>query len=151
MCILYSISIETSNKWKLNGERKNFNNRKRLKIKLIDLGEVGDWGRPLNYDNKHKFLNYTDWIWKQKINPSFVLIDGRFRVSCFLSILKFAKNEIKIIFDDYNNREYYHHVEKYLKPVKKHGRQSLFIVPKNLNFDNEELEKDINIFRNIMD
>ena len=29
-----------------------------------DLGELGSWGRPRSYENRHHFHRYTDWIWE---------------------------------------------------------------------------------------
>ena len=123
----------------------------RLNIKLIDLGEVGDWGRPINYNNSDIFYNYTDWIWKLPQIPDTVLIDGRFRVCCFLTSLKNAKQGTKIIFDDYCNRPYYHIVENYIQREVTYGRQCLFIVPSQKNINFSELDKDIKNFRFVMD
>ena len=90
-------------------------------------------------------------MWKQKKTPKLVLVDGRFRVCCFLTSLKFAEEGTKIIFDDYTNRPQYHFVEKYVSRFKECGRQSMFVVPSKANIDMDELEKDIVSFRNVMD
>ena len=52
-----------------------------------------------------------------------VLIDGRFRVACFLFSLLNAKKDSIIIFDDYMNRSEYHVVEEVLPKYEKCGRQ----------------------------
>ena len=85
------------------------------------------------------------------MTPKLVLVDGRFRVCCFLTSLKFAKEGTKIIFDDYIDRPYYHFVEKYLPREMECGRQCLFIVPSKSKIDMNELNKDIDSFRNVMD
>ena len=144
-------SVDTSLEWVQITKNKNNKYLQRLNIKLIDLGEVGDWGRPINYNNSDIFYNYTDWIWKLPQTPNTVLIDGRFRVCCFLTSLKNAKQGTKIIFDDYCNRPYYHIVENYIQREDTYGRQCLFIVPSQKNINFSELDKDIKNFRFVMD
>ena len=144
-------SVDTSHEWVQITKNKNNKYLQRLNIKLIDLGEVGDWGRPINYNYSDIFYNYTDWIWKLPQIPDTVLIDGRFRVCCFLTSLKNAKQGTKIIFDDYCNRPYYHIVENYIQREVTYGRQCLFIVPSQKNINFSELDKDIKNFRFVMD
>ena len=104
----------------------------------------------MGYEKSYNFINYFNWIWTQDILPDTVLIDGRFRVCCFLTSIKYANENTKIIFDDYNNRPYYHVVEKFIKKEQTCGRQALFIVEnKNINIDLLNIE--INNFRYVMD
>lgn len=58
----------------------------------------------------------------------------------FLYSLLHSKPFTKIIFDAYN-REIYHIVEEYLKPVKIENDQALFIVPETLN--KQMIEKNL--------
>ena len=62
-----------------------------------------------------------------------IIIDGRFRVVCFLYSLINAKINSIIIFDDYNNRSYYHIIEEVVPIYKICGRQAVFRVPNNIN------------------
>ena len=145
------IVVDTSSEWVDTVKKDNSSNNDRLNIHHSNLGEVGKWGRPLSYEKIESFSDYTDFMWKQKKTPKFVLVDGRFRVCCFLTSLKFAEEGTKIIFDDYTNRPQYHFVEKYVSRFKECGRQSMFVVPSKANIDMDELEKDIVSFRNVMD
>ena len=140
-------SVDTSKFW-VNKINKKIN--KNLYINHIDVGEVGDWGTPKSYRHRHNFENYTNWIWQQKQKPNVVLIDGRFRVCCFLTTLKFCDEGTRIIFDDYNEREYYHLVEEFLKPVSSNGRQSLFIVNDKSKFDLNKIDLEISKFMYVM-
>ena len=72
-------------------KKKNQSNNSRLNIHHFDLGDVGEWGRPLSYEKMSLFSEYTDYIWKQKKGPKLVLIDGPFRGCSFLTSLKFAE------------------------------------------------------------
>ncbi len=145
------IAVDTSSDWVDAVKNNNRINNDRLNIYHCNLGAVGGWGRPLNYDYKDSFADYTDYLWNQKENPQLILVDGRFRVCCFLTCLKFAKEGTKIIFDDYTNRPFYHFVEKYVPRIKECGRQCLFIVPDKSEIDMDELNCDIAAFRNVTD
>ena len=145
------ISVDSSKEWveKIKIENKKYESR--LKINHVDLGKVRRWGFPINYDNYSNFSDYTDYIWKQPVKPNLVLIDGRFRVCCFLTSLKFADAGTKIIFDDYVNRPHYHFIEKYVSRINECGRQCLFIVPSKNKINIDSLNKDIDAFRFVMD
>jgi len=144
-------SVETSREWFEITKKNNVKYQERLNIKLIDLGEVGNWGRPINYDNSNKFFHYTNSIWELSEKPDTVLIDGRFRVCCFLTSLKYAKQGTKIIFDDYCNRPHYHIVENHIQKEETFRRQCLFIVPNQKDINFIDLDKDIQNFRFVMD
>ena len=83
---------------------------------------------PTSFKMRHKFVEYAELLWRQSAMPEVVLIDGRFRVLCFLATLKFAPVGTKIIFDDYNHRPYYHVAEEFARKIEVCGRQALFEV-----------------------
>ena len=141
-------SVDTSLEWVKEVKKNNSEN---LNIHYSDCGEIGEWGMPLGYSKRSNFADYTDYIWKQADKPNVVLIDGRFRVCCFLTSLKFADEGTQIIFDDYTKRPHYHFVEKYTPRKLVDGRQCLFIVPKKSEIDFEELDRDIAAFRHVRD
>ena len=147
----YVIAVDTSSEWVDAVTRDNQSNNDRLNIHHSDLGTVGEWGRPLSYEKMDDFSDYTDYIWKQNKSPKLVMVDGRFRVCCFLTSLKLAEEGTKILFDDYTNRPQYHFVEKYVSRVKEYGRQCLFVVPLKSEIDMDELDRDIASFRIVMD
>lgn len=122
-----------------------------ISLMFADVGPVAEWGRPISYEKASNFSTYTDWIWRHKAKPDIVLVDGRFRVCCFLTCLINANKGTKILFDDYTNRPHYHYIEKYLKPVDKCGRQALFIVPDINASDSQEILGSIEHFRFVFD
>ena len=145
------IAVDTSSDYVNAVKMDNKKNNSRLQIHHSDLGLVSHWGRPLSYEKKDNFSEYTNFIWNQIEKPDFVLIDGRFRVCCFLTSLKFGKEGTKILFDDYIDRPYYHIVEKYIPRFEEYGRQCMFIIPSRSKIDMNELDRDILSFRNVMD
>lgn len=103
---------------------------------FVDLGPTGDWGFPTDKSTSDKWPNYCVKVWEDlRLNdnhPDVVLIDGRFRVACFLSCLVFAREGCTILFDDYVDRPNYHVIEKFLMPVSTAGRMAEFIVPSDI-------------------
>lgn len=149
-CFIFS--VDTSLSW-LERAHKSISNDKQDRALLhhVNLGKVVEWGYPEDYRHAHKFHEYTDWIWQQEKKPDTVLIDGRFRVCCFLTSLKYAEEGTRLLFDDYIDRPYYHMVEKYVSRAEVCGRQCLFVVPGKDQIDLDALEKDIANFRYVMD
>ena len=145
-------SVDTSRQWidKVLSDL-DADTLRRASIYHVDLGEVGKWGRPRSYENRHHFHRYTDWIWEHGNRPDTILIDGRFRVCCFLTCLRYADEGARLIFDDYTNRPHYHIVEKFVPREDACGRQCVFIVPKRELIDCSDLELEIKAFRHVMD
>lgn len=98
---------------------------------FVDIGPTAEWGNPKDSTKAAKWPHYASSIWTRIFeenlpHPDLILIDGRFRVACFLACLHFAKPGTTILFDDYYDRPHYHVVEKYLTPVSRNGRMAEF-------------------------
>lgn len=104
---------------------------------FIDLGDVIAWGRPKDQTNALSWKNYCYKPWvianKNNIKPQLILVDGRFRVACFLVSLLSGYVGTTILFDDYCDREYYKIIESIIKPIKTHDRLAEFIIPENFD------------------
>ena len=94
------LSVDTSKEW-INIVKSKINELDRIQIDWIDLGKLGDWGTPVSYKKRDFIRNYLESIWIKNNKPELILIDGRFRVACFLYSLLKAAPGAKIIFDDY--------------------------------------------------
>lgn len=148
-CVI--ISVDTDKNWanrisELLGKRTEYS-----EVSWVDVGEVGRWGYPLSYDSADNFNQYICGVWSKVYKPDLVLIDGRFRVCCFLTSLKYGKKGTRILFDDYVNRRQYHFVENYLEVAKIYGRQALFVIPEKETLDLSHLERDIERFKYVLD
>lgn len=128
------LSVDTSKEW-VDTVRAKANGDPRLDIRWIDIGELREWGRPKTYTHRAQFPAYIESIWNREQTPELVLVDGRFRVSCFLYSLLHATPGMNIIFDDYTTRAQYHVVEEFVKPTETCGRQACFIVPDTFDRD----------------
>lgn len=142
------LAVETDRTWaeKISNQIENDS----AQILHIDLGEVGDWGRPLGYKHRTHFDDYFTAIWRQTLKPDVVLIDGRFRVACFLTSWLLSEPGTLIVFDDYVERRFYHIVEEVTQPLMADGRQALFRVEAN-STRREDAILLIEQFRHCMD
>jgi hypothetical protein len=142
-------SVDTSEEWinsckaKLHGRKVNF--------KWIECGSLKGWGRPKNYEKRANFISYAESFWEDGFSPDTILIDGRFRVLCFLTSLKYASEGTIIIFDDYTNRPHYHIVEEFIPQTEVYGRQCVFIVPSKNSIDMKLINQYISKFEYVMD
>ncbi len=142
----FVITVDTDTHW-LQQATKDFGDSQRIQAKTVDVGAVAAWGVPLGAARVEKFIEYTDWLWNQSKFPDLVLIDGRFRVCCFLTTIKNCETGCRIIFDDYIHRPQYHFVERFLPVSDVRGRQALFVVPEKKSWDDAQLDFAIEAFR----
>ena len=95
-----------------------------------DFGQVGPWGFPAGVDRFRGFHQYACAPWDAAQTgghtPDLVLVDGRFRVACFLYSLVCARPGTVILFDDYADRPQYHVVEEFCLPIARAGRLARF-------------------------
>ena len=141
------IAVDSDQKWIDKFFINNIFNE-RLQTIWVDLGDLADWGRPISYSKRNSFISYINAVWGFENKADVILIDGRFRVACFLYSLLNAKKGSFIFFDDYNNRPWYHIVEEVVPIYKKCGRQGIFLVNETFNKDLaiELFEKFIFVF-----
>jgi len=146
------IASDTDIKWINKIKQQNSAlDLQRLDAIHVDLGTLAKWGRPVDYSKREGFQKYTDEIWMKSKKPDVVLVDGRFRVCCFLTSLKYANEGAVILFDDYINRPNYHIVEEFIQRKDVCGRQGIFVVPAKWNVDDAKVNEYIERFRYVMD
>ena len=144
-------SVDTSDQWKIQ-VASQLSDQQRAQTTLIhvDLGPVRNWGFPTSYEGRARFRDYFYAPWGEGFDPDLVLIDGRFRVACFLTSLLHAKAGTLILFDDYTNRRYYHIVETCLAPDQLTERQAVFRVPE-IGVDRDRVAALLDRFTYVMD
>ena len=142
------LAVDTSEHW-INHVRTEANAADRFDVDWVDLGAIGWAGRPNNFERRSQFTDYIQSVWSRGAEPDLVLVDGRFRVACFLYSLAKAKPGCTILFDDYTNRSKYHLVEEFIQPTGFCGRQGHFRVPETL--DREAILAEADRFTYVMD
>lgn len=86
-----------------------------------DIGDTKEWGFPVDESKVKQWHRYATvpWIYcdEHGLSPDTVLIDGRFRVACFVATCLAIKKPTRILFDDFASRPHYHAVLE-IAPVK---------------------------------
>ena len=138
----YSVESDKDFKNKLEEDIRNNPERKNNpKLYHVDIGKTVSWGHPSKKtfeSKKHLFKNYPLSVWNENpdLNPELIFIDGRFRVACFLTILKKIKRKTTVMIDDYKSRIHYHVCSKISKPIMI-GRMAVFELTPNKNYEEE--------------
>ena len=126
-CACTILSVDSSPHW-IDSVKAGCDGLENTVLHHVDLGKLGEWGKPKGYVMAKNFEEYREWIWVQEHSPDVVLIDGRFRVACSLTSFTMGEEGTVIIFDDYTDRQHYHVVEELIKPETYAGRQAIFRV-----------------------
>jgi hypothetical protein len=114
------ISVESDPRWIKRVKRATgrLPSGKSFLLLQANLGSIQDWGTPI--DVQDGYANYAELPWRLDgvtfNSPCLILIDGRYRVTCFLSALQFAPLGSIIIFDDYYDRPEYFVIESIATP-----------------------------------
>lgn len=97
-------------------------------VQYVDIGATKAWGKPTNSESYEQYTRYPSSVWDlmQFEQPEVVLVDGRFRVACFLTTLFRTKSPVTLLFDDYTGRPFYHWIERYAQPTQIAGRMARF-------------------------
>jgi len=118
----------------------------RLVLIHANIGNVGEWGVPIMSDNENnteRFLNYSKRVFEEYgeiKSADVVLIDGRFRVACCLSVLLQTKETTIIIFHDYWNRPSYHIIERFVDYIDR--VDTLMVCKKKSGVSNNEIKDE---------
>lgn len=98
-----------------------------ISIHYIDVESDDDFGNPYSKCHVNKVIKYTSIINLVDINSiDTILVKGRFRVGCLLSIFDYIKDTTIILVDDYRDRKHYHVLEKYYDIVDRIDRMIIF-------------------------
>lgn len=99
-------------------------------LMYADIGPTREWGHPVarNLRDVPKYWRYPRSVWARPDfrHPDVILIDGRFRVACFLTAMTKIQRPTRVLFDDYTDRRNYHWIERFARPVDTVGRMAIF-------------------------
>ena len=106
-----------------------------------DIGPLGQWGRPSDPATRHRWPLYHQGVWGQTeaAMADLFMIDGRFRVACFMQVLLHAGPEALIAIHDFSPRPKYHIVCDFASCIATAGTLSVF--RRMPNHSRSEVEK----------
>ena len=93
-----------------------------------DIGPTREWGKPSAGGGFRKWPSYPNAIWDRPEfrHPDCVLVDGRFRLACMLTVLFRITRPLVMLVDDYAERPAYHRFEDLVKPSRMFARMARF-------------------------
>ena len=114
----YVHAIDSDRQWVERIREITAGSGPRVNLAHVDIGPTGAWGTPIGTTHAHLFENYSLSIVGTGY-PQFdlCLVDGRFRVACFLQALRFLGPDAIVGIHDYSTRPHYHLVERFAQPV----------------------------------
>ena len=103
----------------------------------VDIGELGDWGFPKDETSRDRWSRYHSSMWNDArlAEADLYLVDGRFRLACFVQALLHCGESAFIAFHDYASRPYYHAASAVAREVLRVDDLSIFMRPRS--FDSE--------------
>lgn len=101
---------------------------KDIQMNVVNVGPTGSWGTPIGRDHEDIFQEYSLSITRTGYTDyDFCLVDGRFRVACFLQALLTMPADSVIAIHDYSPRPQYHVVEEFARPIAGTEQLRLFV------------------------
>ncbi len=93
-----------------------------------NIGPTGKWGMPATEAHFRRWTGYPVSVWDRPDfrHPDTVLIDGRFRIACLLTVALRINRPVIALVDDYAVRSRYQQVETLLRPARMIGRMAEF-------------------------
>lgn len=108
---------------------------KYIDLRHVDIGRTGSWGAPVSRERETLFARYSQSILETGFRDfDLCLVDGRFRVACFLQALQFLRADAIIAIHDYAVRPHYHVVEEFARPIATAHQLSFFIRRPDVNW-----------------
>jgi tetratricopeptide (TPR) repeat protein len=142
---VYSVESDQAFFQDIERQINEMNTKSKFHPVYVDLGKTGKFGYPEDKSKVKAWPNYPTNVWhrlsQEGQTPDLILVDGRFRVACFLASLLSCQTGTYLMFDDYYDRPHYHVAEKYAKVVRKVGRLAIFLLENS--FDCQSVAFDL--------
>ena len=135
------ISVESDRAWvkRLSDKLAGRLDPDRHFLLHADIGPTKAFGYPVSDAQWRNYRTYPLSAWElcrsRGLTPDVVLVDGRFRVACFLATLLFGRPGCRILFDDYDSRPHYHTVCAFAGSPCMLERVADFTVPDGIDRD----------------
>lgn len=107
----------------------------KLTLQIPTLGKIKMWGYPVSTTPSEDWRSYTSF--QDTFNADVVLVDGRFRVACLLSVLLQTEKDVDptIMFHDFWTRKQYHVVLPFVDIVEIEGQLVVMTPRKDIDIE----------------
>ncbi len=125
------IGIDSSKEWIIKVQSYCAEHSPRIKPRLlhVDIGELLDWGWPKDSSLRNQWPRYYEDVWnlyEKSYDADLYLIDGRFRVACFMKTLLNCRSDSIIMIHDFFSRNDYSIVRSVAREIAVVGELSAF-------------------------
>lgn len=123
------VSVDSSLDWITRVSDQCKETKIEPELAYVDIGDVGEWGTPLNEDKKELWPNYYSSLWaiKDTWDADLFFIDGRFRVACFASICFHCRSPIIGFHDFASRQDHYGEILQIGRVIASSGNLSFFM------------------------
>ena len=123
-------SVDSSVEWieKVRQECTVGQSKASLDLQYVDIGPIREWGYPVGRSQFGKWTAYHTQVWQTR-SASFAdlyMVDGRFRVACFMQILLRCQNDALIVLHDFASRPHYAAVKEVAREIASAEDLSVF-------------------------
>lgn len=123
-------SVESSADWldRMQGWFEANPPKCKLHLHYADIGRTKEWGFPVDTKMLNRWSTYPVSVWDRDDfkHPDLVLIDGRFRLACALTVLFRITKPVTVLIDDYIDRPGYKRIETLVGAPEMIGRMAKF-------------------------
>jgi hypothetical protein len=94
----------------------------------VDIGPVGDWGWPAERSTRNRWPDYHNRVWidADAAEADLVMIDGRFRMACFLPAILRGRQDVIIAVHDFSARPAYQAAHRFGREIARCDELSIF-------------------------
>jgi hypothetical protein len=124
-------SVDSSVEWldKVRSACTEAGCKAELDLVFVDIGPTRDWGYPTDSSTASRWPAYHEAVWERPHarEADFCLVDGRFRVACFLQALLHCRPGTPIAIHDFDSRPGYHIARQLAREVAMAEDLSVFL------------------------
>ena len=125
------ISVDSSREWLDKVAAVCAANAYAVQPALIhaDIGELRDWGWPRDETQRAQWPAYHEGVWSrpEAARADTYMVDGRFRVACFMQVMLRCPGDALVIIHDFSDRPNYAPVHRVAREVARAGNLSAFV------------------------
>ncbi len=123
-------SVDSSQKWLDDVAEYCATTNQPVKPELIcvDVGPTGLWGYPVGESERGKWPTYHGSCWENSraLAADLYLVDGRFRVACFMQTVLRCRSDSLVLVHDFASRKEYHVVREVAREIATAEELSVF-------------------------